>query len=382
MHFVCFMAGILFLSPAANAGDQSRFSVDASSAQLYLDMARRARQGDMPADRDWDSLFVSPAYKALLDNIHWDKNEFRHNVREAFEIAYDPTRQATADSIAALLDDITGLDDELAFFVSTALSIRDRLDDYSSILSAVDMDSVVAAANSLALDLVPGHGAGLEPEVSPIYFIVWDLECRALNGGLFLDLNTFFHDGLTAATEALAHEMHHFYLGPVLESVYALDVNDGAVVALAANMREGVADIINKKSMPLESLVPYGDSMLKIYNDDYFNSPAVLAELDSITCRWLDGQITADEYFSAAYGCAHFEGHTTGDFMTFLIRDCLGIDAVIESVGDIDAFVDNYNKAARAAGTYTFSDRFVDHIHAVSGASRRTPYEAKPADVR
>lgn len=363
------LAALALLCPsplrAENASD-SKFSVDTSSARLYLDMAGRADKGAMPADAEWDSLFSSAAYKALLDNIHWDKDEFRHNVRRAFEIAYDPSLKNTRDSIADLLADLSSIDDELPFFVSTALSIREKLDEYSTMLANTDMDSLATAANSMTLELVPGRGEGLEPQASPIYFIVWDLECRSLGSGLYLDVNTFFHKGLQAATEALAHEMHHFYLGPVLESIYAEDVMDGAVSALVQNMREGVADIFNKKQMPQTDLYPYGESILKVYNEDYFNSPKVLEELDSITCRYLDNEIPFKEYFREARGCALFEGHTTGDFMVFLIRDRLGMDAVVESVGDLDKFVDNYNKAAEKAGTYRFSDRFTEHIHKVS----------------
>lgn len=57
--------------------------------------------------------------------------------------------------------------------------------------------------------------------------------------------------------------------------------------------------------------------------------------------------------------------------MVFLIRDRLGLDAVVESVGDLDAFVDNYNKAAKMAGTYVFSDKFTNHIHSVSQSAKR-----------
>lgn len=166
-------------------------------------------------------------------------------------------------------------------------------------------------------------------------FIVWDLECRALGDALFLDVNTFFHDGREAAINALGHEMHHFYLSKVFDAIYKEDIIDCAVLPLVNNMREGVADLINKKEMPLKSLTPYGRQMLEIYNADYENSPQVLAQLDTITCDYLDGKFDVDQYFEKAVECCHFEGHTTGSYMFFLIRDQLGLDAVIESVGDL-----------------------------------------------
>lgn len=351
----------------------SNFQVDITSAKIYLDMAEHAVEGYMPTDTDWYDLFSSPAYKALFGKVNWDKKEFEDNVKGAFHIVYDPAKSSVCDSIARQLDDmgLSTIETELPFFVSTALSIKNNLQKYSDILKSVNMDKVVTEANDMALSLVPDRGAGLEPESCPIYFIVWDLECRALGDALFLDVNTFFHDGLQSATESLAHEMHHFYLMPVFNTVYKDDVTDGAVIALVNNMREGVADILNKKQMPLTSLAPYGAQMLTIYNADYENSPQVLAELDNITCDYLDGRLDMKRYLQKAYGCAHFEGHTTGDYMVFLIRDQLGIDAVVSSVGDLDKFIDNYNAAAEKAGTYKFSDRFTEHIHKISSAAKR-----------
>lgn len=357
----------------SKAQTSSNFKVDISSAKLYLDMAQKASNGQMPSDEEWDSLFISPAYKALFRLVNWDKKEFKDNVREAFDIAYNPSRIADRDSVAAALNDIelAHLDSELPLFVSTALSIKDNLDSYTSVINNLNIDNVVDEANTLAMSLLPDNGCGITPQACPIYFIIWDLECRSLGDTLFLDVNTFFHDGPQSATESLAHEMHHFYLSPVFESVYKDDIMDGAVLALANNMREGVADILNKKEMPLKSLAPYGDKMLAIYNEDYAATPQTLQQLDAITCEFLDGKLDMEQYFEKALGCAHFEGHTTGDYMVFLIRDQLGLDAVIASVGNIETFVDNYNRAAEKAGTYKFSDRFTKHIHDICTPARK-----------
>lgn len=370
--FIILITACLFCS-IAKAKAPSNFTVDVSSAKLYLNMANKASDGQMPSDAEWDSLFVSNAYSSLFDKVNWNKKEFQDNVRNAFEIAYDPAKTAIRDSIAATLNDIelAELETELPLFVSTALSIKNNLDKYTTIVNDMDIDNVIDNANTLAISLLPDNGNGITPEPCPIYFIVWDLECRALGDALFLDINSFFHDGLQAATEALAHEMHHFYLMPVFNIVYKDDIMDGALLALVHNMREGVADILNKKEMPLKSLTPYGDKMLAAYNADYAATPQTLAQLDAVTCDFLDGKFDMEQYFQKAFGCVHYEGHTTGDYMVFLIRDQLGMNAVIESVGNVEAFVDNYNKAAEKAGTYKFSDRFTQHIHNICAPARR-----------
>lgn len=347
---------------------KNRFIVDTSSAAKYVEMAKNRQTGVIPTSEDWDSLFSTKAYKVFLENTFWDKSEFKKNVKDAFEIAFDPNRTQECDSLIKILE---VSDNELPFYVSTAKSIRDNLTSYYSFLNNIDLDSVITAADDRARDLLPKRGKGIDPEISPIYFIVWDLECRSLDSGIYLDLNSFLQGGRQAAIEVLAHEMHHFYMNPLMGSRYKSDIKDAAARTLLYNMMEGTADIINKKNMPLESLAPYGDNMLKIYNDDYFSTPSVLAGLDSITVAYLDKKISEKKYRSSAMSCAHFGGHTTGDFMVFLIRDRLGLDAVIDSFCDLEKFVKNYNKAARLADTYQFSDRFINHIIAVANEAKK-----------
>ncbi len=372
MNKIIILLALLIVSAGGSAKAQeagSPFKVDITSAKMYIDMAEKTlRSHNMPSDEEWDSLFASPAYEALFSSVKWNRSAFKKNVRDAFEIVYDPSKATVCDSLLTMLDtiDLGSIDSELPFFVSTAFNFRANLPEYSRILSSLDIDKVVNEANSLALTLVPDRVRSLTPDAGNIYFIVWDLECRALGDNLFLDVNTFFNSGLQSATEMLAHEMHHFYLPLVFGSVYEQDIMDGAAFALVNNMREGVADILNKKEMPLTSLYPYGEKMLAVYNEDYLSTPRVLEQLDSVVCDYLDGKIDMERYFKECMAASHFEGHTTGDFMVFLIRDQLGLEAVVESLGDLDAFVDNYNLAAEKAGTYRFSDRFTSHIHNIS----------------
>lgn len=344
-----------------------KFVVDTSSAIKYVEMAQNRERGISPTSEDWDSLFSTKAYKVFLADTFWDKEAFKKNIKDAFDIVYDNEREQECDS---LINNMEASDNELPFYVSTAKSIRDNLAAYSSFLGDMDIESLINAADDKARDLLPGRGKEIKPEISPIYFIVWDLECRSLGSGIYLDLNSFLQGGKEAAIEILAHEIHHFYMTPLMKSRYRSDIEDSAAQTLLYNMTEGTADIINKKKMPLESLAPYGDNILKLYNDDYFSTPSVLAELDSVTISYLDKAITPEKYRSAAFSCSHFGGHTTGDFMVFLIRDHLGIDVVIDSFCDLEKFVKNYNKAAKLAGTYQFSDRFVDYITKVSNDAK------------
>ena len=77
----------------------NRFIVDSSSAAKYVEMAKNRQTGVIPTSEDWDSLFSTKAYKVFLENTFWDKAEFRKNIMDAFEIAFDPNRSQECDSL-------------------------------------------------------------------------------------------------------------------------------------------------------------------------------------------------------------------------------------------------------------------------------------------
>lgn len=333
-------------------------------------MGKRAHEGQMPTRDDWNRLYGTEAYRVFIESEMWDMAEFTRNLEDAFSLAFDPARRAECDSVIASMPDSQS---ELPFFAKTARDISDNIERYSEMIASFDPSQAVADADSLAHQYLPDGGKDLQPERTPIYFLAWDLESRSLPMGLFMDINGFLSGGYQAGVEILGHEMHHFYMSPMMRRNYENEVEDAAVYALLLNMMEGTADMINKKEMPVKSLFPYGDYMVEIYNVDYFDSPKTLAHLDKVTTDRIAGKISEEDYEREAISCARFGGHTTGDFMVFLIRDQLGKEAAVESFCDIAKFVDNYNRAAAKAGTYTFTPEFVAHIHAQDQKMRPNP---------
>ena len=182
-----------------------------------------------------------------------------------------------------------------------------------------------------------------------------------MGGAVFFDINQVSEDGVQGFVNTAAHELHHHYMDMIWDKRYPTDSDDPALTALVYNQMEGTADLISKPDMPVTKLGLYGPEIVKMYNDDYAASPAVLSRLDSLTCGYVSGKVSAKD-FEAAAECAHFGGHTTGDYMVFLIRDQLGLQAAVDCFCDIPAFVRRYNEAAAKAGTYVFSDTFVQYI--------------------
>ncbi len=347
---------LTLLAVAVRAQAPKRYSVE--SAIRFIDMARAAEQGKMPAEADWQSLFSTQGYHAFF-SIRTDWKEWQDNIRKAFILVFDPAHRAEVDSIA--MSPMAADAPFENYFTVNFYQIRQRLDSIEHFLHNSDFDRLMDQAYSRARQFLPAGARSLKLPDIPLYYLAFDPESRAMGGAVFFDINQVSEDGVQGFVNTAAHELHHHYMDMIWDKRYPKDSDDPALTALVYNQMEGTADLISKPDMPVTKLGLYGPEIVKMYNDDYAASPAVLSRLDSLTCGYVSGTVSAKD-FEAAAECAHFGGHTTGDYMVFLIRDQLGLQAAVDCFCDIPAFVRRYNEAAAKAGTYVFSDTFVQYI--------------------
>ena len=333
------------------------------SARCFMEMARRAMDGTQPTDEDWRALFATEGYHTFFKVWNWtDSTEWQRNIRTGFDLAFNPARKAKLDSIVARpLGEESAFED---FFTYNFYLTKQRFEELDKFIHTADFDQIMKQAHERVLQFLPAGADTLDLPPMMCYYLAFDPEGRTGNGIIFYDYNSAFEDGPDGLVNGMAHELHHQYMGLLFEARFKRDSDDAALMALVRNQMEGTADLINKGTMPTDKLGAYGPDIVKMYNDDYFDSPNVLRQLDSLTCGYLAGTLDVKQYQAAAE-CAHFEGHTTGDYMVFLIRDQLGMQAVIDCLADFPAFVLRYNEAARKAGTYVFSDTFVQHVDSV-----------------
>ena len=328
------------------------------TAEQLINMMKSASNGVMPTDQEWESLFNMEGYKTSF-GTRKDGNEWKENIKDAFLIQFDISRKAELDSIVN-----AGLSFESPFshfFVYNFHLVRENLDEMVDFMQKLDMSKAIRKADKMVRKYLPKDADLSNAKFGNIHFVLWDGEGRAWENGIFMDMNLALFGGEKELVRTLAHEFHHIYMQSILSCRYKQDSKDHALMAICWNQQEGTADMISKPVMPTDKIGIYGEKIMKVYNEDYFSTPQVLQELDSLTCRYLAGEITKKQYRKARE-CAHFEGHTTGDYMVFLIRDQLGKKAAIECFGDFAEFVRKYNEAARKANTYVFSDTFVKHI--------------------
>lgn len=328
------------------------------TAEQLINMMKSASEGVMPTEQEWEALFNLDGYKTSF-GVRKDGNEWKENIKNAFLIQFDANRKAELDSIVN-----AGISFESPHFHAFAYNfhlVRKNIDVMVDFMQKLDMDKIIKKADKMVRKYLPKNADLSNAKFGNIHFVLWDGEGRAWKNGIYIDMNLALFGGKEELIKTLAHEFHHIYMGSITSDYYKQDSKDHALMAICWNQQEGTADMISKPVMPTDKMGIYGEKIIKAYNDDYFSTPEVLQELDSLTCQYLSGKITKKQYRKARE-CAHFEGHTTGDYMVFLIRDQLGKKKAIECFGDFAKFVNLYNEAARKANTYVFSDTFVKHI--------------------
>ena len=353
-----FLFSMVFLMTIATQAQMKNDAYEFSfeSATRFIDLAKATTEGHMPTDADWNELFATEGYRAAFSGRD-DSLEWKQSIKDAFMLVFDKNKTTIVDSIVALPMEKRG---EQFYFIYNFKNLKEHVGEMHSFMHHTDFSKMERHGNALAKRHLPKTYRDIQPNYQKYYFVAWDPESRAWDG-IFLDIYSFYSEGRSGMPRLLGHEMHHHYFAALLEKKYTKDTQDPALIAIYRMQNEGTADLINKKEMPTSKLGGYDEEAVKIYNADYLSSPSVLAELDSLTCGYLDGSLSMTQYRKAQY-CAHMDGHTTGDYMTFLIRKHFGLKAAINCLGDFPAFVRLYNEAARKSGTYMFTDRFVKHI--------------------
>ena len=367
---------LIVMAVSVNAQNLSEKGLKCTTetAEHLIYMMKAASDGIMPTEQDWENLFALDGYKTAFSKRK-DAQEWHNNIKNAFLIQFDANRKTELDSIVNKEMGLTTPDSHR--FIYNFYLTKIKLDEMVNFIKKLDMDKIIKKADKMVRQYLPKNANLSNVQFGNIHFVLWDGEGRAWSNGIYIDFNLALKGGEKELIRTLAHEFHHKYMNPIFNAMYKQNFKDYALYAIFRNQLEGTADMIDKRTMPVKQMGIYGKGIIKMYNDDYLSTPKVLQELDSLTCQYLAGKITKKQYRKAKE-CAHFEGHATGDYMVFLIRDQLGKKAAIECFGDFAQFVRLYNKAARKAGTYVFSDTFVKHIES---ECERMKQEPRPVDL-
>lgn len=319
-------AMVLVAVLAAPLGAQESGSFDFSGVERFWQVADLLSQGDEPSEEAWDALFATPGYRALT------RSEFtRAFFREKFSLAFQPARQAERDRAREG-------DRYLRHFERVAAS-RARLD---SIADALRESSVSTRALSLTNELLPPPGVADPP---PVSFVIFANDARGAPDVVVDLLATETFD----LVPFLAHEFHHYFRArmAVIDDEDVPQPQRDLWWVLRQIEAEGVADQVGNTGF-------FSGDLPVTADDDGSRrlvaaTPDLLASFDEQLAR-LD-RVPAE---AARVGAEMREalprsGHPTGYWMASLIRDRLGVETLVATVGDPFSFFRAYDRAAAAS---------------------------------
>ena len=333
------------------------------SAQALIELTKKARNGHLPSQQEWEILFATDGYKQFFDRPVG--KSLKKTFKASYEIVFDRNLKAVKDSILSVpLQTMKNNEDIVRYFCIQNLSRfgddLDRLDDY---LAGSALSGAFVRGNKQALKYLPDSFAMRHPDHSKFYILLFTPEAWSLSGNVFMDLNCVYSQDEESLVNLIGHELHHSYRWGYLREKYK-DSGSPVAVALSMMQSEGCADILNKFEGPysMKDAGLFGEDVLKQMNENYYNTPKLLQKIDSLTVGYSKGTVDADVYGQVAKLPVN-GGHPNGFYMATLIKHQLGLQAIADNSVEPVMFVETYNKAARKAGDeYVFTDEFVAYV--------------------
>lgn len=339
------------LSLGQKAAHNSHPKINTTSAHLALNIAEKISSDEKVSPEEWEELFTSPGYQQYL--IYRDSALRAETIKECFYLVFNDQNKAKLDSLAAL--PIQFDQSFLKLYTLTGVhKLKNRTREARGLLEKTNFDEIIREANALALSHLPDFVKETSPSLPDVYFVSREPEAQVANAIVF-DVSFLLGD-INVIRTILAHEFHHVYRGEYLVEYK----EDPLMLLLDTYHREGFADLIDKKYFQFPKSMREIEQLL---GEAYKASPSTLMKIDSTLLQHLEKEIDFTEYENQIYGYMQFNGHDAGYYMASLIRDILGIEALIKSFADPVLFVEEYNKAAKQKkGEYVFSDTFMSYL--------------------
>jgi len=175
-----------------------------------------------------------------------------------------------------------------------------------------------------------------------VYFhALWD--GSASSKGVFVDIILAYDFDQKRWGSFIAHELHHYMRGSLLEGVEIDSIDQGAIWAIESIFNEGFADMVDKSALIFEG----SDWWL---NEQYMAllnyAGAIMTSLNTQFQEELAGKHhTEDEYREVL---AHSVGHIPGQYMAQTIKDAGRLPEIIQKADDPFAFFLIYQEIASA----------------------------------
>jgi hypothetical protein len=326
-------------------------AADTAALVVFWEIYDLLRQGREPDENHWARLASTGGYAKLGKRLV-------ETLRGQMRLAYLPSRRVERETLLQR-------NDPSAATVRHLLRAAEERARCPEILRLLDFASIVEAARARALPHLPTAAAAIR-ERPPVYLVIYQPTAHANNDALEIDV--FFADaaGREGLVTVVAHELHHFFALRLRRVKDPPEDDDrfGVSVVLDRLALEGTADMVDKQRSPVSFPFPGSEDYRKTFQAEYTSAPARLAAVDAVICRAARRAATWRQADEAMRAHLWDNGHPVGFYMANVIKDALGREALLASVGDPFEFFAQFNKAARKAkGSHVFSACSQKFVH-------------------
>ena len=320
--------------------------LDLSSFEQFLKIVETIEKSQEPSEEEWNSLFETPGYKALIES-EFNKEFFKRS----FLAVFDPKRN---EELNVLLEGKTA---RYIKYYQQVKQVKDRYD--------LDINDIKKNWTELQDKIFARAAAFLPyriPEKNPtVSILVFDTDARGYDT-LIIDASfTFRIEDFVSLT---AHEVHHFYRNQMLQyDKEKIEEEDKELIWILNQIQgEGIADHIDKDYFIFGNIkTAFPEAYVKFYKDRVEKVPLVIKDINKISKEYSENKISISDLGKKLKDLVSLAGHPLGYFITNIIIKNSYFDDLIRILGNPFKFFELYNKAARIdrENVPLFSENFI-----------------------
>ncbi len=320
-------------------------NIDFSGVERFLELTAMLENDEVPSQEQWNQLFSTPGYDVLITR------EFRKEFFiERFKLAFMPSKR---DALEAKLKEEEGF---WAKFLPHYVRAKNQRSLIIEQIEKLKTLNFMKAAMDEVRSFLPDIPL---KEYPPISFVIFGPDARGYRP-VVVDV-LYAYDQGDLLIPFIAHEFHHYFRDQFFDYAQEQDI----IWVINQIQAEGTADQINKgKWFHDKNLFPKYAEKNKNYLEWYDKSPQIIREMDRLFAAMNEHPEKKKELGQKLVAVVPLSGHPTGFYMSNLIIEQLGKDALVKEIANPFAFFRLYKQAADKMGgaTPTFSERAIQFI--------------------
>lgn len=357
--FVVLVVSILFSCDFLQAQSQTFF--DKSSVDEFFRLTDKISLGEEPSEKEWHALFETQGYKKCIAETFNERGEF---TRKAINLAFSSTKideknKLTNMAVAEIVSDWEAL--LLRVMLDNFLDMKKNKSAIQEQMQTINGVQLLTKARERLKNFLVNPVDSLISPI-PVSFLCMEPDALSLYEGIVWDANLFCKTSEEERIDLLAHEMFHTY-----RRHFTASKNKGLIALLDTWQNEGIADLIDKKTLSdlSNQFIIFGlpKSYVDTYNEIYERTPQTIKELEKLTLSFLHNEISEKEYNSKLSGFVQFGGHPNAYYISTTIKNAGFEKELISTFASPIEFVKLYNKSI--AKEYVLSDEFMDYVESL-----------------